>query len=226
MWKPGLLAALLMTVCGPALAQTPDWTVEGTAGVVSDYRYRGYSLSDDQPALQAGLTATHESGLYADLYVSTIAEYGVGGDGDGARIEVTGTMGWAGSLAGFDLDAAVAAYRYPDGDDVDYLEFPLQAGRTVGAVTWTLGVAYAPAQAALGDEDNRYGWAGLDYAPETWPVSLTARLGYEAGAFAPGGKTDWTLGASHSLGPATLGLAWTDSDATDGAVVASVFLSF
>ncbi|CAN5207526.1 hypothetical protein BH10PSE1_BH10PSE1_23480 [soil metagenome] len=226
MLKPTVLALVFLCSAGPTAAQTASWTIEGTAGAVSDYRFRGYSLSDDKPALQAGLTAAHASGFYADLFVSTIAPYGLGADGDGARFEVTPSVGWAGRLAGFDVDASVAAYRYPDGDDVNYVELPVQVSRTVKDMTWTLGAAYAPEQAALGEEDNRYGWAGLDYAPQAWPISMTATVGYEDGAFAPEGKTDWRIGAERTVGFVTLGVSWVDSDATEGAVVGSVFANF
>ncbi len=225
MIKTILVSTVLLMPASNALAQS-NWSLEGTVGVVSDYRYRGYSLSDGDPALQAGLTLGHSSGFYGDVFVSSIDEYGIGADGDGAEVEVTGSLGWAGMLGDFDVDAAVSAYRYPDGDDVNYIEAPVQIGQTVGALTWTVGVAYAPAQDALSDEDNRYGWAGLSYSPEGWPISLSGVFGYEDGAFAPDGKSDWALGAEHDLGPATLALTWVDSDVDAGALVASAFVKF
>lgn len=225
---PATLFAALTLSGAPALAQSADrgWTVEATAGVVSDYRWRGASLSGGDPALQAGATVRHASGFYGDVYVSSIEEYGVGADGDGAEVEVTLTGGWAGTLAGFDVDAGVAAYQYPDGSDVAYVEIPVQAGRTVGPWTWTLGAAFAPAQSALGDEDNRYVWAGAALAPEAWPVALEATVGREEGAWAPDGKTDWSLGARAPLGPVEISLVWVDSDVDEGAAVAGLFVSF
>lgn len=220
-----LVAIAIAIPVSPAAAQSP-WSLEGTVGVVSDYRYRGYSLSDSDPALQAGLTLSHSSGFYGDVFISSIDEYGVGADGDGADLEATGSIGWAGTLGGFDVDAAVSAYRYPDGDDVDYIEVPVQIGQTLGALTWTVGVAYAPAQDALSDDDNRYGWAGLRYAPDGWPISLSGILGYEDGAFAPDGKSDWAASAEYDVGPATLALTWIDSDEDAGALVAAAFVKF
>ena len=225
-----MLRSIVLVTClltaGPGVAQTATWTSEATVGVVSNYRYRGYSLSGNDPALQGGLTLSHSSGFYADAYVSTIEEYGVGDDGDGAQVEITGSLGWNGSVTGYHIDASVAVYQYPDGDDVDYYELPVHVSRTFNALTGTVGFAYAPEQEALGDDDNRYGWASLNYAPHDWPVGLNARLGYEDGAYAPGGKTDWEVGVSRDVGPATLGLAWTDSGRTDGAMIASVFIGF
>lgn len=231
--RPARLSAavvVLMLGAAPALAQDgpePRWTVEGVAGAVSDYRYRGLSLSGDDAAVQAGLTVSHAGGLYGDAYLSSIEEYGAGADGDGAKAEATVTLGWAGAVAGLDVDAGVAAYLYPDGTDVSYVELPAQVGQTRGPLTWTLGAAWAPSgQAALGGRSNRYVWGGLELAPEGLPLTLRTTVGRESGAYAPGGKTDWLVGAVLPLGPLALGLDYVDSDAGDGAVVASLFLSF
>lgn len=227
---PAALAISAALAAQPALAQeapAPTWQVEATAGVVSDYRYRGLSLSDGKPAAQAGATVTHASGVYGDAYLSTIEEYGVGADGDGAKVEATLTMGWAGSVSGLDVDAAVAAYRYPDGSSVSYYEFPVQIARTRGAFTWTLGAAWAPrGQKALGDRSNRYAWAGVDLAPERSPVHAHASVGHEEGAYAPGGKRDWAVGLSAPLGPLEARLDYVDSDAGAAKLVASLFAAF
>lgn len=221
------LAAGASAGISPANAQDRSWTVEGSAAVVSDYRYRGYSLSGSDPAVQANLTASHASGFYGDVFVSTIAESGVDADGDGADVEVTLTAGWAGEIGGLEVDLALSAYQYPDGSDVSYAEIPVQVGQTRGALTWTVGAAWAPGgQDALGGEDNRYLWAGLDLAPPAWPVSLRGTVGYEDGAYAPGGKTDWLVGVAAPVGGLRLGLDYVDSDADEAALVARLSVEF
>jgi len=62
-----ITAAVVALLAPVAAAQ-----VSGTVSVVSDYRYRGVSFSDDKPAAQLGLTYDDASGLYAGLFVSTI----------------------------------------------------------------------------------------------------------------------------------------------------------
>jgi len=219
--------AALVASGGPVVAQEAGpWSVEGRIGVVSDYRDRGYTLSAAEPVLQGEATLSHTSGLYAGLWGSGIEEYGIGPDGDGAEIEVTLYTGWAGTVAGFDVDAGVWANVYPDGEDVNYVEFPLQVGRTFGDTTFSTGVVWAPSQTGTGDETNTWLWTRADYAPETWPVSLHATLGYEDGGFAPDGKTDWRVGVAAPVGDFTLGVDWVDSDTEDSALVASVFWSF
>lgn len=218
---------VLSASAGAARAQEPDsWSLDGRVGVVSDYRDRGYTLSDEQPSLQGEATLSHASGLYGGVWGAGIDEYGVGADGDGAQIEITLYAGWAGSVSGFDVDLGIWENVYPDGDDVNYLEFPFQIGRSFGDATLTTGVVWAPSQTGTGDAENTWVWTRADYAPETWPVRLHAALGHEDGGFAPDGKTDWRVGVEAPLGAFTLGVDWVDSDTEDSAIVASVFRAF
>lgn len=213
----------LLGVAGQAMAAEPR-ALEASISVVSDYRFRGISLSDENPALQVDLTASHGSGLYANLFASTIQEYGIGADGDGAKVELDYMVGWAGSRGGLDFDLAASLYTYPDGSGVSYVELPLQVSRTQGAWTAALGLAYAPAQDALGDQDNRYGWGELAFAGDALPVALALRVGHEDGAFADA-KTDWSLTASRDWGRVNVGLGYVDSDQSSGALVLSISVS-
>lgn len=216
---PTAAGAALLFTCPAVAADEPGWTLEGSAGVVSDYRYRGYSLSGGDPALQGGATVSHASGFYGDVWVSTIETYGTDADGGGgSEAEVSTALGWAGEWLGLDVDAAVASYAYPGGIDVDYQEIPVQIGRDFGGLTLTAGFAYAPAQAALGDDDNRYLWTGAALTGDG-PLTFNAAVGFEEGAFAPDGKTDWSVGVSAPFGPSTVALTWTDSDQEAAALV-------
>lgn len=216
---------------GPAIVQakeTEGLSTEYEIGLVSDYRYRGLSLSDEKPALQAGATVSTPGGWYAGTWGSTIAEYGVGADGDGARVEVDLFAGRAFSLGAYDLDVGVQAYLYPDGTDVSFAEIPVSVSRTLGSWTATVQAVYTPRQDVTVPEANHYVSGGLVWqAPErSWQVS--ARIGYEDGAFAPDGKTDWEVGVARSFGPLSVGLSYvdTDDDSIDGGLVASVKAGF
>lgn len=219
--------ALVVPHHAPAQEAASSWSVEAKIGAVSDYRYRGVSLSGEDPAVQGGVTAWHSaSGFYGSVWASTIEPYGLDANGEGAEVEVTLGAGWSGEALGYVFDLGVEAYRYPGGEGVDYVEFPLSAERAIGPVTVSTGLSWAPAQDALGDEDNTYLWTGVAYAPYGWPVSLNASVGHEDGGFAPDGKTDWSLGLKAPVGRLGLGVDWVDSDADDGALVASVFATF
>lgn len=204
---------VLLTLAAPAAAQS--WSWETAVGVVSEYRDRGWDLSAGRPSAYGEVTVSHASGAYGGLWVADVADY------EGAEIELTGYVGWAGAVGGWDLDVAVWQNVYPDGVDVDYVEFPVQVGRTFGPATVSAGAIWAPAQAGTADDENLWVWTRLDWAPEAWPLALHARLGHEDGGFAPDGKTDWLVGAEAPVGHGlSLGLDWVDSDVDDGAVVA------
>ena len=87
-----LLAALL---AGPVPAAAQGGVdLSANLGLVSDYRFRGLSLSDRGPALQGGVDLEADMGLFAGAWASTIADY----EGANAELDIYG--GYAGSLAG------------------------------------------------------------------------------------------------------------------------------
>lgn len=55
-----LLACVLACPCGDARAEV-------SFGIVSDFRYRGLSLTDGDPAVQAGFAWDHDAGWYAGV---------------------------------------------------------------------------------------------------------------------------------------------------------------
>lgn len=228
MFRFPVLSLAVFALAAPSLAAAADSPVslEAEVSVVSDYRFRGYSLSGGDPALQGGVTASLASGAYGYVWASTIEEYGAGADGQGAKAEVDLVLGWAGEVQGFEVDVSAQAYVYPGGADVDYIEIPVSVSRQVGNLRWSVGGAYAPSQRALGHEDNIYGWTGVAWARDNLPATVELRAGYEDGAYAPGGKWDWSAGLTRDFGPVTAGLAYVDSDRSDGALVASLTAAF
>lgn len=226
-----MLAACTALAFGSAAraqdAASEAWKLSGNIGVVSDYQYRGYSLSGSDLAVQGDLTLDAPHGFYFGIWGSEIEEVGIGADGDGALIEVDLSVGRTFSAAGWAWDVSLLHYGYPDGDNLDYFEVPISASRTTGAFTTTLGFQYAPSQANLGDEDNRYLYIGGDYAPEHWPVSVNAQVGHEDGAFADG-KLDWQLGLAKAVGPISLSVTYADSDGpgSESSVTGGISLGF
>jgi uncharacterized protein (TIGR02001 family) len=217
-------ATVLLVAMSADLAHASSVTAEGGLAAVSDYRFRGSSLSDRKPALQADLTVSHKSGAYASVFASTIDEYGQDADGKGATVEFDYATGWAFSGAGLDFDVAASVYTYPGGVGVNYVELPVQAAKTIGSWTGFVGFAYAPEQHAL-ERDSHYLWSGLDYDGPALPVVLSARVGREDGAFAHR-KTDWSLSASRTLGHLQGSATYVDSDQGGGGLVLSLAARF
>jgi uncharacterized protein (TIGR02001 family) len=65
--RRGALAILIALAASGASAQ-----LSATASVLSDYRYRGISLSQERPAAQFGLAWDDPSGVYAGLFASSV----------------------------------------------------------------------------------------------------------------------------------------------------------
>lgn len=129
---PSAIAACLL--CASAAANAGELSATVTA--VSDYDFRGVSLSAEDPALQASVDWAHDSGFYAGAWASNI-DYGSDIDGD---IELDLYLGWAGEFANeTGWDVGIVWYTYPDSsssltaDSIsDYPE--IYAGLSFGAL--------------------------------------------------------------------------------------------
>ncbi|GGD99092.1 TIGR02001 family outer membrane protein [Tsuneonella deserti] len=230
----------------PALAQdgagASPLTVTGSVALVSDYRFRGVSLSGGDPAVQGGVTITHDSGFYGGTWASSIDDGGTDFYGD-AEVDLFG--GWSGNVAeGIGLDVGMLYYAYPTnakGVDAEYFEPYATLSGDLGPVQAKLGVNYAWNQDSLGGNDSLYIHTELNSGIPTTPLTLSAHLGYTDGALAApllagtGDDTglDWSLGATATvLGPLTLGVSYVGSEGpsidglTDDAVVFSLGASF
>jgi uncharacterized protein (TIGR02001 family) len=204
-----------------------DWSAK--IGAVSDYRYRGVSLSGGEPAVQASLSIEHDSGAYADLWGSSLAP-----DGD-SHFEFDGTVGFAFDLGeNLSADLSATAYVYPGDSQANALELTTQVEANHGPLTANLGLSLAPPQRGTRDEQNRrrtngYVFGGIEYALGDSPLSLHAGTGYELGPWdmtEDGGKWDWSLGAQADFTFARIALDYVGSDAGDDGLVGSIAFRF
>lgn len=229
-------AALFTVLATPALAQDTappsEFSVTGSVALVSDYRFRGVSQSDEEMAIQGGLTVTHASGAYAGVWSSSLAGWGTFG---GGSIELDIYGGYKADLGGGTaLDVGVTWYMYPGGlDTTDFGEGYVKLSGSLGPVSALAGVAYAPKQDALGNysntpfsrgqkEDNLYLWGDISANIPNSPVTVKAHLGYSDGnpglgpngtSLAPTGTYfDYLIGADVAVGPLTLGVAYVGTD--------------
>lgn len=213
-------ALLLAATASPAFAQEEEAegpiTVSGGITLISDYRFRGVSLSGEDFAVQPTLTISHESGLYAGIWGSNLDDTPLYGE-----VEADLYVGYNTQLAeGTTFDASLIYYWYPDGDNAagasDYFETILKLSHDIGPVTASGTLGYSWDQAGLGNADNLYLGLGLSTAIPGTPVTLVGSAGYTdgaLGALASGGNyLDWSLGADVAVGPATLGIRYVDTD--------------
>jgi uncharacterized protein (TIGR02001 family) len=213
-----LLAAAVVSlaVSAPAFAEETappsDWTITGSAGLYSQYRFRGISLSDEDVAVQGSLGLSHGSGFYVGAWGSNLAGFGSFG---GSNMELDLYAGYAGEAGGVSYDASVVWYTYPGTDETDYFEFIGKLSKELGPVKGTLGLGYVPDQNSVGSEDNFYVFGDLAGGIPNTPVTLKAHLGYSDGdgTLSPTGSyLEWSLGADIAIKNLTLGVAYVDTD--------------
>src|SRR6218665_3767395 len=178
--------------------------ISATAAVVSDYRFRGVSESDRDPALQGSVDLNYH-GFYAGAWASSIART------DGTNVELDLYAGYGGSAGPVEYEVGAIAYLYPGGHgNANIYEGTGSLSYTLGPATAKLSINYAPDQATL-DGDNLYVKAGLRAGIPTTPFPAFASLGRERGSFY-GRKWDWSLGAEYSRGSFTASLAYVDTN--------------
>jgi uncharacterized protein (TIGR02001 family) len=207
------VAMSALAVSAPAFAQdeaaeeeSGPISVSGGVTVVSDYRFRGVSLSDKDFAVQPTLTISHESGLYVGVWGSNLAE------NPGDDIEVDLYAGFSGGDA-VTYDIGATYYLYPGVSSFNYVEFTGKLGTTLGPATVGVQLSYVPSQDNTGNQDNVYYGANAAFAIPDTPITLTGSIGTEDGAFTAGDeKVDWSLGATASFSGFTAGVAYVDSN--------------
>ncbi len=177
---------------------------EVTITGLSDYRYRGVSLSNGKPALQGELSVEHVSGFYGSVWASNVADNG------GHSVELDGTLGYSHNFGGLSAQAGVTGYFYPGTSGLNYYE--LQGGLTThaGKAELNASVGYAPHQSALAGQQNIYGTAGFELPFKDTPLTFNGSIGVEDGAFADK-KIDWLLGASYTVKGFDVGLSYVDT---------------
>lgn len=215
-------AAALLAASSASAQDEPQiaWNV----GVVSDYVFRGFTQTDEEPAIQGGVDLTAGS-FYAGAWASNV-EFG-----DDTEAEVDFYGGFRTEAAGFALDVGAVAYLYveaPDGADYDYAEFKAAASRAVGPVTAGAAVYYSPDFFGL-DEEATYVEGSLAFAPAgRWTMSGT--VGYQA-LDVNDDYTTWNAGVAYAVTDnLTIDLRYHDTDIdgplSDGRIVGSLKATF
>ena len=182
-----VLGASAFAFTGPALADD-EVSLSANVALTTDYRFRGVSLSAEDPAIQGGIDIGYQ-GFYIGTWSSSIDQF------NGSEQEVDLYGGWGMDLTdGLAIDAGFLYYVYPGGVGTDYYELHATVSGSVQMIDWSLGINYNPSQSNLGDEDDTYIHGDLSYTIPDSPVYVGAALGYEDGALSFGGnKWDWSL---------------------------------
>jgi uncharacterized protein (TIGR02001 family) len=240
LYTPSLAALTLAATATPALADDtappPPITINGTATLISDYRFRGVSQTDRTPAIQGSITVTHESGFYVSVWGSSVDGYVIA-DGR-AHQELDFIGGWKKTFKGgttFDIGALYYVYPHTrfgafDTTRSDFVEPYVDIAQTLGPVTAKLTANYAPKQKALAldqgatspivTHDNLYIAGDLTASIPKTPIGLSAHLGHTFGpswlatdSTGKKGYTDWGAGVTYTWKVLTIGVNYVDTDA-------------
>ena len=225
----GLRAALcasLFLACGAVFSQTG-----GSIALISDYRYRGVSLSDEQPTLRLSIAHDGPGGWYGGASLA-----GVSLDPPRRQLQVLGYLGHAGRLSDhLGWEAGAIAVHFSADSQFDYHEWftGLQGDR------WSMRLHYAPdyfgsgARTAYGELNvglplSRFTRAAAHVgalmqvggAPaEAERVHLDTSLGLAIARNAWDVRLDWITGSRSGVYPVAYGRA-------HGVVVLSASLAY
>lgn len=243
------LALSAAAVSAPAFAQdapADDFSITGSATLTSQYRLRGISQSDEDIAVQGGITVTHSSGLYVGTWASSLGGFGTFG---GSNTEVDAIVGYSTAVGGATLDGGLIWYFYPGTSGHDYGEVYGSVSGPLGPLKAKLGANYAFSDNSLGG-DNLWIYTDWAFPVEGTPLTLKAHAGYTTGdAFLAGPDGDYfnyAVGVDVAIKNLTLNISYVDTDLpnnlptnlffasgttsghdiVDGAVVATLTASF
>lgn len=214
----------LVAQAGTASAQTV--AVSTNVGVTSDYVYRGFSQTDEGPALQAGVDLNIGDNVYVGTWASNVDF----GDGTDAEIDVYGGTRW--EAVGFNFDVGVVGYFYAPGanSSYDYVEFKAAASRAVGPVTAGAAVYYSPDFFGV-DDSAAYVEANAAITPIA-NLTLSAAVGKQFLDVSDDYVT-WNAGGVYAFAgtPLALDLRYHDTDVSHvasagGRVVATLKATF
>jgi len=227
--KHTLFAALALGLAGTANAG-----VSGSLTLTSDYLFRGFTQTNEKPAIQGGLEwSSEKSGFYAGTWGSSISWLDLGDDFS-SQLELDGYVGFRGQFTDdFSYDVGVLYYGYP-GDfpsgfnkaDTTELYFGIGYG--------IFSLKYSYAVTDLFGIDDSDGSSYLDFgiskgfADDSWTISAHYGKQFISGA-ANSDYSDWSVGISKAL-PADFSLDLTyvdtDVDGADDAVYFAITKSF
>lgn len=212
-------ALLLAPVTSHAQTTLFGGEIAFNASLLSDYRFRGVSKSNNDIAVQGGLDWYSDSGIYTGAFASSVSDF------RGSDVETNFYAGYSTESGGLIYDFGVTAYVYPGGTNATYFETYGSVGVDLGLLTSSVGISYMPSQSNIGNTDNVYFFSDTRGSIPDTPFNVDLHLGYEDGFFGDG-KWDWRIGTSVTFEQFELGVAYVDTNVvgrrSDSGVVFSI----
>lgn len=202
------LGALLAHSAWAQDRTTPD--ISGNVEIASDYRFRGYSRSQEEPVAQADLDVALPVSDRTSLFSGGIGTL-TKSNPDYGSFQAQVYAGLEQEVGAFRLSLGGRGFLFPDVSGKDYYEF-FGSGRTqFGPLSAKLGVAFAPDQQNYGGKRGIYVYSDLDTGIPGTPLTVATHLGWEDNTFFRD-KLDWSLGVTYVHSPFSLGLDYVDTN--------------
>ena len=229
------IAVAIVLSIGLSAAGAASAGVSGSVAIVSDYLFRGVTQTNGKPALQGGVSWTHDSGFHVGTWGSSISWLSDSDPDISSQVELDVFLGYAGSFGdsavGYDVGLNYYAYPgdYPAGfNRADTVELFF-------GVSWKfLGARYWVATTDLFGIDDSNGSTNLDLSA-TWEFSPgwsgTAAFGKQwiSGSSGAEDYTFWKIGVDKSFDNGfAIGGSWNSNDlgGVDDSFVLAVSKSF
>jgi uncharacterized protein (TIGR02001 family) len=189
-------------------------TFEGSVGVTTDYIFRGISQTQEKPAVQTGLTWSHDSGVYLGFWGSNV-DYK---DNDESTSEMDAFIGYAQSIGNFSYDLGYISYFYPGTErnkSYDFQEVILGLGYDFNLLSLGTTVAWSP---------DYWGGSGESFytaidasVPLKYNITLDSGIGYQT-MHTPSGYglgndyTEWHAGFTVPVKNFDVNVFYSDTD--------------
>lgn len=228
------IAVVTVLSAGLLTAGSASAEVSGSVAVVSDYLFRGVTQTSEKPALQGGITWTHDSGFYAGGWGSSISWLSDADPDVSSQVELDVFAGYGGKFgqSEFGYDVGLNYYGYP-GDypagfnDPDTLELYFGLSwKFLSARYWYATTDLFGIPGSDGSTNLDLG-AGREFAPG-WKGTLGWGKQWVKGV-PDADYTFWKLGVDKSFESGFgIGVAYQDNDlsGSDDAFVLSLSKSF
>jgi len=220
--KRGLFAAALVAAATPAFA---DGELSASIALTSDYRFRGISQNDTDPAPQASINWTGDYGFYVGTWASKVnfndgpSGFGTATHNSAVEWDIYGGKHF--DLGGTDLNVEAYYYAYPDHNRVasylplySYFEAIVGLSHTFDDLTVGASIALSPNY--FGDTGGGV-WVGgtASYTVNDW-ISISGNVGHQwvsdldnTGIGYP--YTHWDLGATATWNGISLDVRYIDT---------------
>ena len=204
----------LLPLSSQAIVLNDDFSVLVDLTLASDYRTRGISQTLNDPAVQAGVTLAHSTGLYVGAWSSNV-DFG-GGLKTRQEVDYYGGWLWQATDA-VNLDVGYLRYTYPK--DSEFNQSEVYGILSVYGVK--LGAYYSDDAPGVDSKQNSlYTYVGYE-TQLPYDTGLKLRYGnmdfkdprmFTSAGHGEESYREWEVKLTHELAGVMLGLSYIDTD--------------